>query len=163
MGNLASSQEQITTDMTNTVTINAINGTVACDIQNVICNNIQGVVTCYPQPPYNNSQIYADISRALQAQVAAAAAAAPAPPLPLPLPSQPNLNVPPRLVDKVAPKDTPEERLCQVCMVHLRCVVMQPCGQVTTCLECTRQLLKRAPPTCPACMQNIASAQGMFL
>jgi hypothetical protein len=80
-------------------------------------------------------------------------------------PPPPMLHVPPRLVDKEASAGTPEERLCQVCMVNFKCVVMQPCGQVATCLNCTQRLFAHAPikPACPGCAQPVASAQGMFL
>jgi hypothetical protein len=77
----------------------------------------------------------------------------------------PTLHVPPRLIDKEAPAGTPEERLCQVCLVNIKCVVMQPCGQVVTCLQCTQRLFtcKSNHPACPGCAQPVTSAQGMFL
>lgn len=74
-------------------------------------------------------------------------------------PEPPSLN---EVLEKLLPKDRktdadkddddPSE--CTICCERVRCVALDPCGDVAGCVECTKQLVKDNKIQCPICRQE---------
>lgn len=58
-----------------------------------------------------------------------------------------------RLSDKDKPCDDTDddERQCSICCERIRCVALDPCGDVPACVACTKKLVKDNKIECPLC------------
>ena len=72
-------------------------------------------------------------------------------------PSKPN----PRPLDEVAPKETPKQFVCSVCMVNLRNTLLKPCNHQCVCVGCSDAIKAKSQP-CPICRGAIEAIEYCY-
>jgi hypothetical protein len=73
------------------------------------------------------------------------------------------LMIPAHLRDNAATNSTDDEKLCCICLSNIKCVLLNTCGHVATCIACTKAIqTKPSPVHCPLCDSAILSAFAFF-
>jgi ureidoglycolate hydrolase len=73
------------------------------------------------------------------------------------------LMIPNHLRDNAATDSTDDEKLCCICLSNIKCVLLNTCGHVATCIACTKAIqTKPSPVHCPLCDHAILSAFAFF-
>lgn len=62
--------------------------------------------------------------------------------------------------EKNAPDETPEDKLCCMCMQKFKCVIFKPCNHLCTCVTCCRLILTGYNKICPICRSDGLSGVG---
>lgn len=74
-------------------------------------------------------------------------------------------SIPPNLSDRPVDEHTTEVGLaCIICCVHIRNILLSPCGHTQTCLACTKRLTERSGGlVCPICKKACTQVHGMYI
>lgn len=71
---------------------------------------------------------------------------------------------PPRVTDTQPPEES-TDKLCCICLTNSKCIASLPCGQLTMCISCSKELLRENPinAKCPLCAQVIESCGYIYM
>ena len=63
-----------------------------------------------------------------------------------------------------ARNDTDEQRMCVVCWVEPKCIMLDPCKHVCLCTSCFDSIkTSTARPECPMCREPISKGEKLYL